>query len=556
MTVDTACSSSLSALHLACAALRQGECDLALAGGVTVMSTPSTLVALGPDNGMAPDGRCKAFSAGADGAGWSEGCGILVLKRRSDAERDGDEILALIRGSAVNQDGRSQGLTAPNGPSQQRVIRAALSASGVSADAIDAVEAHGTGTSLGDPIEAGALAAVFGPSRGEGRPLWLGSSKSNIGHTQAAAGVLGVIKMVLSLQHEHLPKTLHAEHPSEQIEWAGSGLSLLQEARAWPRDASRVRRAGVSSFGISGTNAHVVLEEAPARAVDSNGETNGAAVAEEAAARLSIPLLVSGRDEVALRGQADRYADWLSSHAEVDWSDVLGTAALHRTHFAARASVSARDAAEATAALRALGEGRSHAAVSLGAARERGRVVFVFPGQGSQWTSMGRALLAESPVFAETVAACEAALSRHTDWSLTAVLRGDEGAGVPPLERVDVVQPALFAMNVALAAVWRSLGLEPAAVVGHSQGEIAAAVVAGILSLEEGARVVALRSQLLRRVSGSGGMAVTELAVEAVEERLQVSEWSGVVVGGSEHAQLDGGLGSERSGGALGAAAR
>src|SRR5262245_40035571 len=299
MAVDTACSSSLSALHLACTALRQGECDLALAGGVTVMSTPSTLVALGPDNGMAPDGRCKAFAAGADGAGWSEGCGILVLKRQSAAERDGDEILALIRGSAVNQDGRSQGLTAPNGPSQQRVIRAALSASGLSPDAVDAVEAHGTGTSLGDPIEAGALATVFGPTRRDERPLWLGSSKSNLGHTQAAAGVLGVMKMVLSLQHELLPKTLHAEHPSEQIEWEGSGLSLLQEARAWPRNASRVRRAGVSSFGISGTNAHVVLEEAPARAVVNHSQTNGAGVAEEAS-RLSLPLLVSGRDEAAL----------------------------------------------------------------------------------------------------------------------------------------------------------------------------------------------------------------------------------------------------------------
>ena len=244
-----------------------------------MMSTPSAFVALGPDTAWRPM-VVQGFSDGADGAGWSEGCGVLVLKRQSDAERDGDEILALIRGSAVNQDGRSQGLTAPNGPSQQRVIRAALSASGVSPDEIDVVEAHGTGTSLGDPIEAGALAAVFGPTRGDERPLWLGSSKSNLGHTQAAAGVLGVIKMVLSLQHELLPKTLHAERPSEQIEWEGSGLSLLQEARAWPRSASRVRRAGVSSFGISGTNAHVVLEEAPARSDGSGSETNGAAVGE------------------------------------------------------------------------------------------------------------------------------------------------------------------------------------------------------------------------------------------------------------------------------------
>ena len=354
MTVDTACSSSLTALHLACAALRQGECELALAGGVTVMSTPSALVAMGPNNGMAPDGRCKAFSAGADGAGWSEGCGVLLLKRLSDAKRDGNEILALIRGSAVNHDGRSQGLTAPNGPSQQAVIRAALSASDLDPDDIDAVEAHGTGTSLGDPIEAGALAGVFGPSRREARPLWLGSSKSNIGHTQAAAGALGVIKMVLSLQHELLPKTLHADQPSEQIEWTGSGLSLLQEVRAWPRDASRLRRAGVSSFGISGTNAHVILEEAPALEA---AESNDATAAEEAM-DLPIPLLVSGRDVTALRAQAERYAEWLSTHPEVDWDDVLSTAALHRTHFGARASVLARDAAEATEALRALGAGR------------------------------------------------------------------------------------------------------------------------------------------------------------------------------------------------------
>ena len=533
MTVDTACSSSLTALHLACAALRQGECDLALAGGVQVMSTPSVLVAMGPEDGMAPDGRCKSFSDGADGAGWSEGCGVLVLKRQSDAVRDGDEILALIRGSAVNQDGRSQGLTAPNGPSQQRVIRAALSASGLGPDDIDVVEAHGTGTRLGDPIEAGALASVFGPTRGEARPLWLGSSKSNLGHTQAAAGVLGVMKMVLALRHEVLPKTLHAGTPSRHIAWQGSGLSLLQEARPWRREALRVRRAGVSSFGISGTNAHVVLEEAPAR-------QDVTAIGEEAAAGLPmpmpmpIPLLVSGRDAAALRAQAVRYGEWLAGHPEADWSGVVGTAALHRTQFGSRASVSARDASEAVDALRALGEGRAHAMVSVGEARDRGRVVFVFPGQGSQWPSMGRTLLAESAVFAEAIAACEAALSRYTDWSLTAVLRGDGsvggGAGVEAslLERVDVIQPALFAMNVGLAAVWRSFGLEPSAVVGHSQGEIAAAVVAGILTLEEGARVVALRSRLLRGLGGGGGMAVTELAAAVVEERLQAAEWSGL----------------------------
>jgi len=452
MTVDTACSSSLTALHLACAALRQGECDLALAGGVQVMSTPSTFVEFSRLSGMAPDGRCKSFSDGADGAGWSEGCGVLVLKRQSDAERDGDEILALVRGSAMNQDGRSQGLTAPNGPSQQRVIRAALSACGMGPDDIDVVEAHGTGTSLGDPIEAGALAAVFGPTRRDNRPLWLGSSKSNLGHAQAAAGVLGVIKMVLALQHEMLPKTLHAEHPSKQIEWEGSGLSLLQETRAWPRDASRVRRAGVSSFGISGTNAHVVLEEAPAR------KANVASIEE---ASLPLPLLVSGRDEAARRAQAGRYGEWLSQHPEADWSSVVRTAALHRTQFTSRASVSAKDASEAVDALQALGEGRPHPAVAVGEAQARGRVVFVFPGQGSQWRSMGSALLAESPVFAATIAACETALSRYTDWSLTSVLCADESVEACLLERVDVIQPALFAMNVALAAVWRSLGVEP-----------------------------------------------------------------------------------------------
>jgi acyl transferase domain-containing protein len=275
----------------------------------------------------------------------------------------------------------------------------------------------------------------------------------------------------------------------------------------------------VSSFGISGTNAHVVIEEAPARFE---------AVSEAEASSPLIPLLVSGRDEAALRAQAVRYGEWLSRHPEADWSDVVRTAALHRTQFASRASVSARDASEAVEALHALGEGRPHAAVSAGEVRDRGRVVFVFPGQGSQWPSMGRALLAESAVFAQAIAACETALSPYTDWSLISVLRGDESLEASLLERVDVIQPALFAMNVGLAAVWRSLGLEPSAVVGHSQGEIAAAVVAGILSLEEGARVVALRSQLLRGLSGRGAMAVTELAASVVEERLKAPEWSGL----------------------------
>ena len=367
MTIDTACSSSLSALHLACAALRQGECDLALAGGVQVMSTPSVFVEFSRLRGVAPDGRCKSFSDGADGAGWSEGCGVLVLKRQSDAERDGDEILALIRGSAVNQDGRSQGLTAPNGPSQQRVIRAALSASGLSPDEIDVVEAHGTGTSLGDPIEAGALAAVFGPTRREDRPLWLGSSKSNLGHTQAAAGVLGVMKMVLALRHEVLPKTLHAERPSGQIEWQGSGLSLLQEARAWPRRGI----AGASSGGV------VVRHQRDQCACRAGGGAGAVGESRRTrtmrSSRRLIPLLVSGRDEAALAG-----AGWpvrrngCRSIQKRTGRSVVRTAALHRTQFGSRASVSARDASEAVEALRCAGRGPpACGGVGRGSARSR-----------------------------------------------------------------------------------------------------------------------------------------------------------------------------------------
>ncbi|CAL9650217.1 3-ketoacyl-CoA thiolase (plasmid) [Streptomyces sp. enrichment culture] len=513
VTVDTACSSSLVALHLAIQALRQGECEVALAGGVTVMSTPALFVEFSRLKGMAGDGRCKSFSADADGAGWAEGAGVLLLKRLSAAERDGDRVLAVIRGSAVNQDGRSQGLTAPNGPSQQRVIRDALEAARLTPADIDAVEAHGTGTPLGDPIEAGALAEVFGPGR-LGDPVWLGSSKSNIGHAQAAAGVVGVIKMVLALQHEVLPKTLHADEPTPLIEWDSSGLALLNEARAWTSDGERPRRAGVSSFGLSGTNAHVVIEEPPARKTAPAGGEAAPAGGEVAA---PVPVVVSGQSEEALRAQAGRWASWLSGREGVSLSDVAVTAGRHRTHFASRASVVASDVAGLVEGLSALAEGRSLDSVVSGVAGARGKVVFVFPGQGSQWSGMGRGLLESCPVFAEAVERCDVALRPLTGWSVREVLAGVEGDH-PPVERVDVVQPALFAMGVGLAAVWRSLGVEPAAVVGHSQGEVVAAVVSGALTLEQGALVVAARSQAVLACAGRGGMALIERAVAEVEQ--------------------------------------
>ncbi|WP_438024962.1 type I polyketide synthase [Sorangium sp. So ce233] len=516
VTVDTACSSSLVAVHLACMSLRAGECDMALAGGATVMATPMAFIEFSRQRGTALDGRCKAFGAGADGAGWSEGCGILVLKRLSDAQRDGDRVLAVLRGSAVNQDGRSQGLTAPNGPAQQDVIRQALAAAGLTAADVDAVEAHGTGTRLGDPIEAQALLATYGTAHTAERPLWLGSLKSNLGHTQAAAGVSGIIKLVLAMQHAELPRTLHADPPSPHVDWSRGHVNLLNEPVPWPR-TDRPRRAAVSSFGFSGTNAHIIVEEAPAASAEatSRGEKRSAA-----APPSILPLLVSGADEAALRAQAGRWAAWIEAHPEAGWADVVYTAAARRTHLGTRAALTAADAAGAVAALTALSQGQPHAALAVGEARARGRVVFVFPGQGSQWPAMGRALLSQSEVFAAAVTACDAALRPFTGWSVLSVLRGDSGAEVPPLERVDVVQPALFAMAVGLAAVWRAWGLEPSAVVGHSQGEVPAAYVAGALSLEDAARIVALRSQLVRRLSGAGAMAVIERPVDEVEQRL------------------------------------
>ncbi|MGW1957725.1 SDR family NAD(P)-dependent oxidoreductase [Streptomyces sp. NPDC001920] len=509
VTVDTACSSSLVALHLAARALAAGECDLALAGGASLLVTPRGHVEFSRLRGLSPSGRCSPFSADADGVVWAEGCGVLLLKRLADARRDGDRILAVVKGSAINQDGRSQGLSAPNGPAQERVVRAALDAAGLRPHDLDHVEAHGTGTRLGDPIEGRALSAVFGPDRPADRPLGIGSLKSNIGHTQAAAGIAGVIKTVLALHHERIPASLHADSPTEHIDWAHAGLRLLREAQAWPRDPERPRRAGVSAFGISGTNAHVVLEEAPEEQPSAPGILPGPTL---------FPL--SARTLPALRRQADRLRESLTGQPEPALPAVAATLAHHRTHFEHRAVVQAGDRDELLTALRALAEAESDAAGITGPrqAGRTGKLAFVFPGQGAQWTGMAQDLLDRDPVFADELDRCDAALRPFTGWSVASVLRGDEGA--PLLDRVDVVQPVLFAVMVSLAAVWRARGVRPDAVVGHSQGEVAAACVAGALGLNDAAAVVALRSQALTELSGTGAMAVVGLPHADVEDRL------------------------------------
>ncbi|GLW14573.1 polyketide synthase [Streptomyces sp. NBRC 13847] len=535
--VDTACSSSLVALHLAVRSLRRGECDMALVGGATVMATPAAFVEFSRQRGLAPDGRCKPFAAGADGTAWSEGAGVIVVERLATALAAGRRVLAVVRGTAVNSDGASNGLTAPNGPAQQRVIREALVDAGLTPQQVDAVEAHGTGTPLGDPVEAQAVLAAYGRERT--RALRLGSVKSNIGHTQAAAGIAGIVKTVLAMRHGVLPRTLHLDAPTPYVDWSAGGVELLTEDAPWPA-GTEPRRAAVSSFGVSGTNAHVILEEPPLPVDDRTAErpdaerptdvasAEGAESTESAETPAAPPAgpgplawTLSARSDAALRAQAATLTAFLTGHPqEPRPEDVALSLATTRASHEHRAVVLGGDRAELLAALDDLAAGRPSPAVVEGTTGPSGGVAFLFPGQGSQWRDMAVRLLDTNAVFRERIAQCESALAPYVDFELTAVLRGEQ-----ELDRVDVVQPALFAVMVALAEVWRSLGVRPAAVAGHSQGEIAAACVAGALTLQDAARVVALRSRALTTLSGRGGM--VSLALPADEARDRLRRWDG-----------------------------
>ncbi|GGO32818.1 hypothetical protein GCM10011576_63840 [Micromonospora parathelypteridis] len=513
LTVDTACSSSLVTLHLAVQSLRRGECALALAGGATVMCAPGTFIEVSKQQGLAADGRCKAFSDDADGAGFAEGAGMLMLERLSDAVRNGRRILAVVRGSAVNQDGASNGLTSPHGPSQQRVIRDALADAQLTPKQIDAVEAHGTGTPLGDPIEAQSVIAIYGRANDAQRPLWLGSFKSNVGHTQAAAGVGGIIKMVMAMRAGILPPTLHVSKPSAKVDWEGSGVALLTEARAWP-ETGEPRRAGVSSFGVSGTNAHVLLEQAP----EPVAMPRKAGEPDPALPDGPAPWVLSARSQKALRGQAKRLHEFVAARPDLEPAAVAATLLTRRATFDHRAAVVGDDRESFLAGLKQLVAGGPADNLVQHEANPEMRTAFVFPGQGSQWAGMAAGLLDASPVFAESVAQCDAALREFLDWSVMDALRGVPGA--PTVEQIDALQPMLFTTMVSLAELWRSCGVQPSAVVGHSQGEVAAAYVAGALSLRDAARIVALRSRALLTLIGTGTMASVLAPVEAVRERL------------------------------------
>jgi len=515
VSVDTACSSSLVAMHWAVQSLQSGECDLALAGGATVISSPAVFVGFSRQRGLASDGRCKSFAGAADGTAWGEGAGVVVLERLSDARRLGHSVLAVVRGSAVNQDGASNGLTAPNGPSQQRVIRAALASGGLTAADVDVVEAHGTGTKLGDPIEAQALLAAYGQDRPLGRPLWLGSIKSNMAHTQAAAGVAGVIKMVQAMRYGVMPATLHVDVPSPYVDWSSGAVSVLTEARSWPADG-RPRRAGVSSFGISGTNAHVILEQAPAEATESLvGATNSGGPGRTGLSVL--PWVISARSAEALAAQADRLLTRVQSDDQLNPVDV-GWSLARRSVFEHRAVVVGADRPQLLAGLAGVADGEPDAGVVMGRAGHVGKTVIVFPGQGSQRIGMGRELYRHLTLFAEAFDAVTAELDRHLRLPLRDVVWGDDQ---DLLDTTEFAQPALFAVETSLFAVLRSWGLSPDFVMGHSVGELSAAYAAGVLKLSDAAMLVAGRGRLMQGLAAGGAMVSVAAAEHEVAKLLR-----------------------------------
>ena len=499
VTIDTACSSSLVTIHLACQSLRSGDSNLALAAGVNLLLSPAVTRSFDQLEAMSKTGQCHSFDASADGFVRGEGCGVTVLKRLSDAQRDGDRILAVIRGSAVNQDGRSNGLMAPNPAAQMAVLRAAYSTAGIEPREVDYVETHGTGTLLGDPIEARALGTVLGRGRSADAPLLIGAVKSNLGHLEAAAGIAGFTKAVLALAHDQIPANLGYEKPNPHIPFDNLRLKVIAEPTAWTT-AARPRRAGVSSFGFGGTNAHVVIEQAPYVAPTPSEEPEAAAV---------TTLVVSGKSPERIASQAGMLADWMAGAegALASLAEVAHTLNHHRSQHTKFATVAARDKAQAIAGLRSLAAGQSAPGVVAPHAGSRKRgVAFVYSGQGSQWAGMAQRLLADETAFAQALAEIEPVFVEQVGFSLYDVIANGE-----PISGDAQAQPVLMGLQLALTELWRSYGVHPDAVIGHSMGEVTAAVVSGALSLADGLRVIAQRSSVMSRLAGQGAVALVEL---------------------------------------------